>query len=211
MSKVNVLPVSSREGVGKGAARAARREGFVPAVVYGAGEPPLALNIKQNELIKALKRGKFLSSLLDLDVDGGAKKIHVIPKEVQRDVVLDLPTHVDFLRLSDRSMINIFVPVEFENHDAAPGLKKGGVLTIIAHDVQVRCRAGNIPEKLVCDLTGKAIGDTLTADTLPLPSGVVLTGQDHHYPIASIAAPSGLSGGDDEGEGGEGEAEAAEG
>ena len=205
MSDVNVLPVSSREGVGKGAARAARREGLVPAVIYGAGEPPQSINVKQNELLKALKRGKFLAALLDLEVDGG-KKVRVLPKEVQRDVVLDLPTHVDFLRLSDRSMISLYVAVEFENRDTAPGVKKGGVLTISAHEVRVRCRAGAIPEKIVCDLAEAQIGDSISLDKLQMPKGVVLAESNRDMSVASIAAPSGLAAGggdEDEAEGGE--------
>ncbi|MEM9726747.1 MAG: 50S ribosomal protein L25/general stress protein Ctc [Pseudomonadota bacterium] len=197
MADVNILPVSSRDGVGKGAARAARREGLVPAVVYGAGEAPQPVNIKQNELIKALKRGKFLATLLDLELDGGAKKIRVLPKEVQRDVVLDLPTHVDFLRLSDRSMISLYVSVDLENQDAAPGLKAGGVLTVTAFEVRIRCRAGAIPERIVCDLTGLEIGDSIGVDRLTFPPGVVLAeamGAD--FTVGSVAAPSGLSGGD---------------
>lgn len=208
MSKVNVLPVSSREGVGKGAARAARREGFVPAVVYGAGKPPVTVNIKQNELIKALKRGKFLAALLDLEVDGG-EKIRVLPKEVQRDVVLDLPTHVDFLRLSERSMITLYVTLDFENKEKCPGIKKGGTLTISAHEVRVRCRAGSIPEQLSIDLSEAEMGDSFVADQLTLPAGVALADTAHGQVLASIAAPRGISGGDDEDEGEEGGEEAS--
>lgn len=196
MSDVNVLPVSSREGVGKGAARAARRQGQVPAVVYGAGKPPVSVNIKQNELIKALKRGKFLASLLDLELDGG-EKIRVLPKEVQRDVVLDLPVHVDFLRLSDRTMITLFVALEIENQDNAPGLKKGGALTVAAHEVRVRCRAGAIPDHLTLDIDGAEIGATFTTDDVKLPSGVVLADTALSQVLASIAAPRGIGGGDE--------------
>lgn len=208
MSEVNVLAVSTREGVGKGAARAARREGLVPGVVYGAGKPPQSVNIKQNELIKALKRGKFLASLLDLELDGG-DKIRVLPKEVQRDIVLDLPTHVDFLRLSDGSLITLFVAVVFENEEKSPGLKKGGSLSVLAREVRVRCRAGAIPEKIACDIEGTAIGDVIGADRLSLPKGVSLAETDRDFAVASIAAPTGIGGGgDDEEEAAEGEAPA---
>lgn len=210
MSNVNVLPVSSREAVGKGAARAARREGLVPAVVYGAGKAPQSIAIKQNELIKALKRGKFLASLLDLELDGG-DKIRVLPKEVQRDVVLDLPTHVDFLRLSERSVITLFVALEFENKETAPGLKKGGSLIASSHEVRIRCRAGAIPEQLTLDIGSAEIGDSFSTDDLKLPAGVTLADTAVGQALCSIAAPRGIGGGGDEEEGAEGEAEAAEG
>lgn len=200
MSKVNVLPATARAGVGKGAARAARREGNVPAVVYGGGENPIAVNVRQNELLKALKRGKFLSSLLELDVEG--EKIRVVPRDVQRDVVLDLPIHVDFLRLSERSRINLYIPVEFINHGACPGLKKGGVLNIVRHDVELRVRAGAIPEKLVCDLSGVNIGDSIHISAIDIPSGATPIIADRDFTVATIAAPSGLAAaGDDEEEG----------
>ncbi|MEO1328081.1 MAG: 50S ribosomal protein L25/general stress protein Ctc [Pseudomonadota bacterium] len=202
MSDVNTLPVTAREGTGKGAARAVRRENRVPAVVYGGGEDPLPISIAFNELFKALKRGKFLASLLELDLDG--KKIRVVPRDVQRDVVKDLPIHVDFLRLSERSLINLFIPVEFINHGASPGLKRGGVLNVVRHEVELKVRAGAIPEKLVADLTGYKIGDSLHISAIALPEGAKLVIQDRDFTVATIAAPSGLAkGGDDEEEGAE--------
>ncbi|MEL6978290.1 MAG: 50S ribosomal protein L25/general stress protein Ctc [Pseudomonadota bacterium] len=213
MADVNVLSVLKREGVGKGAARAARRAGLVPGVVYGAGKPPVAVNIKQNELLKALQRGKFLAALLDLDVEG-EDKVRVIPKEVQRDVVLDLPTHVDFLRLSERSMITLFVAVELVGADKAPGLARGGSLQQTAYEVRVRCRAGAIPEQIECDISKLKVGEGFSVSDLPLPSGVTLAEANEDKPVVTIAAPRGIGGGgddDDAEEGGEGEGgEAAE-
>ncbi len=209
MADINVLPATARAGVGKGAARAARREGYVPAVVYGGGENPITVNVRQNELLKALKRGKFLASLLYLEVDG--EKIRVVPRDVQRDVVRDLPIHVDFLRLSERSRINLFIEVEFVNHGASPGLKKGGVLNIVRHDVELRVRAGEIPEKLVCDLTGFNIGDSIHISSIPIPAGARPVIADRDFTVATIAAPSGLAaaaGDEEEAEAEEGEAEA---
>lgn len=196
MAKANTLPVSVREGVGKGAARAARREGYVPAVVYGGGQDPVPLNIRQNELLKALKRGKFLTSLLDLDL--GESKIRVVPREVQRDVVLDLPTHVDFLRLSDSTRINLFIAVEFINHADSPGLKRGGVLNVVRHEVELKVRAGDIPEKITVDLAGAKVGDSLHISAVELPKDVTPVISDRDFTIATIAAPSGLAAGDDE-------------
>ncbi len=191
MSDINVLPVTARDGVGKGAARAARRDGKVPAVVYGGGEGPLPVNIQFNELIKALNRGKFLSSLLDLDLAG--KRIRVVPRDVQRDVVLDMPTHVDFLRLSESARINLFIPVEFINHGQSPGLKRGGVLNTVRHDVELKVRAGAIPEKLVCDLAGANIGDSIHISAIELPAGAKPVIADRDFTVATIAAPSGLA------------------
>lgn len=196
MAKANTLPVSVREGVGKGAARAARREGYVPAVVYGGGQDPVPLNIRQNELLKALKRGKFLTSLLDLDL--GEQKIRVVPREVQRDVVLDLPTHVDFLRLSDATRIKLFIAVEFINHADCPGLKRGGVLNVVRHEVELNVRAGDIPEKITVDLAGAKVGDSLHISAVELPKDVTPVINDRDFTIATIAAPSGLAAGDDE-------------
>lgn len=197
MSTVNTLAVTAREGTGKGAARAARRNGDVPAVIYGGGEPPIAINVRFNVLLKALKRGKFLASLLDLEL--GDQKIRVVPRDVQRDVVKDLPTHVDFLRLSDNSRVNLFIPVEFINHQAAPGIKAGGVLNVVRHEVELKVRAGDIPEKLTCDLTGYKVGDSIHISAIALPDGVTPVIADRDFTVATIAAPSGLvAGGDGE-------------
>ncbi|MGD1869228.1 MAG: 50S ribosomal protein L25/general stress protein Ctc [Neomegalonema sp.] len=207
MAELNTLPVMARAGVGKGAARAVRREGLVPGVIYGDGKDPVAVSVKHNLLLKALKRGKFLSSLLELDVDG--EKIKVIPRDVQRDVVLDLPIHVDFLRLSERSRINLFVPVEFINQDKCPGIKKGGVLNVVRHDVELKVRAGNIPEALICDLEGWEVGDTIHISSMELPGGAKPVIQDRDFTVATIAAPSGLR--SSESDEGVGEGETAEG
>lgn len=207
MSEPNVLPVMLREGTGKGAARAARRDGMIPGVVYGGGEEPIPVNVRQNVLLKALKRGKFLSSLLELDLDG--KKVRVVPRDVQRDVVLDLPTHVDFLRLSERSRIALYIPVEFVNHGASPGIKRGGVLNIVRHEVELKVRAGAIPEKLVCDLTGSEIGDSIHISAIQLPSDAEPVIADRDFTVATIAAPSGLAAADDGDAEAEGEGEEA--
>ena len=177
---------------------------FVPGVVYGGGEDPVPVNIKQNELLKALKRGKFLTTLLDLEI--GDKTIRVVPREVQRDVVLDLPIHVDFLRLSERSRINLMIPVEFVNHADSPGLKRGGVLNVVRHEVEMKVRAGAIPEKLVCDLAGSNVGDSIHISAIKLPPEATPVISDRDFTVATIAAPSGLAAADD----GEGEAEGGE-
>lgn len=189
---------TERTGTGKGAARQARRDGLVPGVVYGGEKEPLAINIPFNVLIKRLKQGRFLSTLFNLKVEG-QEDVRVICRGVQRDVVKDLPTHVDFMRLRRTSRVNLFIPVDFINHEAAPGIKKGGVLTIVRSEVELRVTAGDIPEKLTVDLTGKAIGDVITISQVDLPEGARAT-IDRDFVIANISAPKGLASSDDDAE-----------
>ncbi len=192
------LDATARAGTGKGAARAARRENLVPGVVYGGGTDPVAINVKYNELIKRLKAGHFLSTLLTLNIDGKGER--VICRAVQRDVVKDLPTHVDFLRLSPRSRINLLIPVVFHNEDDSPGLRRGGVLTIVRSEVELKVTAGDIPEQVDVDLTGLDIGDTVTISKVDLPKGTRPMITDRDFVIANVGAPSGLkaSGAEDE-------------
>jgi large subunit ribosomal protein L25 len=205
MAETPVLEAVARAGVGKGAARSARREGFVPGVIYGGGDAPQTINVKFNVLIKQLKAGRFLSTLINVKVDG--QDNNVICRSVQRDVVKDLPTHVDFLRLGQKSRIALFIPVEYINRDKSPGLKRGGVLTEVRPEVELMVTAGDIPERLVVDLTGTDINDTIHISNITLPAGTAPTITDRDFVIANIQAPSGLRSeeGEDEGE------EAAEG
>ena len=196
MAEAPVLNATARAGTGKGAARTARREGLVPGVIYGGNEDPVTINVKFNEILKMLRAGKFMSTLLNLKVDGTDTR--VICRAVQKDVVKDLPTHVDFLRLSPRSRINLFIPVEFINHEEAPGLKKGGVLTVVRPEVELKVTAADIPEKLVGDLTGLEVGDTLTISAIELPKGTRAMITDRDFVIANIQAPSGLRASEDE-------------
>jgi large subunit ribosomal protein L25 len=191
MAETPVLEAVARAGTGKGAARSARREGLVPGVIYGGGEPPAPINIKFNELLKRLKAGKFLSTLLNVKVDGVDTR--VICRGVQRDVVKDLPVHVDFLRLSERSRINLFIPIEFINHELSPGLKKGGVLIETRNEIELMVTAGSIPEKVVVDLAGTNIHDTIHISNVTLPAGSRPTISDRDFAVASIQPPSGLS------------------
>jgi large subunit ribosomal protein L25 len=202
------LVASARSGTGKGAARQARRDNMVPGVVYGGGVDPLAIEVPFNELLKRLKAGRFLSTLFNLQVEG-QEDVRVICRDVQRDVVKDLPIHFDLMRLRRTSKINLFIPVEFINEDAAPGIKRGGMLTVVRPEVELVVTAGDIPEKITVDLSGLQIGDTVTISSVDLPAGSKPT-IDRDFVIANIAAPSGLSASDDEEGGEEGEAEAAE-
>ncbi|MEL6197001.1 MAG: 50S ribosomal protein L25/general stress protein Ctc [Pseudomonadota bacterium] len=196
MAKTIELDVTRREAAGKGAARAARREGLVPGVIYGGGKDPESIGVRYNVLLKHLKAGKFLSRLIKMKVDGAEQT--VICRAVQRDVVLDLPTHVDFLRLSERSRINLSIPVEFVNRETSPGIKKGGVLTVVRPEVELKVPASAIPDHVTVDLEGLDINDTVKISNVSLPNGVTPTITDRDFMIANISAPSGLSADDDE-------------
>jgi large subunit ribosomal protein L25 len=200
MAEAPVLEAVARAGTGKGAARSARREGLVPGVIYGGGEAPVAINVKFNELLKKLKAGKFLSTLLNVKVDGVDTR--VICRGVQRDVVKDMPVHVDFLRLSERSRINLFIPIEFINHELSPGLKKGGVLIETRNEIELMVTAGSIPEKIVIDLTGTNIHDSIHISNVTLPAGSRPTISDRDFSVASIQPPSGLTAAEEEEEAG---------
>ncbi|MCB2115416.1 MAG: 50S ribosomal protein L25/general stress protein Ctc [Rhodobacteraceae bacterium] len=179
-----------RTGTGKGAARQARREGYVPGIVYGDGKEPQPINVKYYDLLKKLKAGRFLSTLFNLKVEG-QDDVRVICRGVQRDVVKDLPTHIDLMRLHRASRINLFIHVTFENHEKAPGLKKGGTLTIVRPEVELEVTAGDIPDHLTVDLTGREIGDVIHINDIDLPKGATPTIK-RNFVIANIAAPSGL-------------------
>ncbi|MEQ3626044.1 MAG: 50S ribosomal protein L25/general stress protein Ctc [Celeribacter sp.] len=190
------LNATVRTGTGKGAARQARREGNVPGIVYGGGVDPVAINISYNALVKRLKAGRFLSTLFNMKVEGH-DDVRVICRNVQRDVVKDLPTHVDFMRLRRTSKINLFIPVEFVNEESAPGIKRGGVLTIVRNEVELIVTAGDIPDHITVDLDGLKIGDTITISQVTLPEGVKPT-IDRDFVIANITAPSGLAAADED-------------
>ncbi len=179
-----------RTGTGKGAARQARREGYVPGIVYGGGSDPLPINVNYYALLKRLKAGRFLSTLFNLKVEG-QEDVRVICRGVQRDVVKDLPTHLDLMRLKRTSRINLFIHVTFENHEKAPGLKKGGTLTIVRPEVELEVTAGDIPDHITVDLTGREIGDVIHIGDIDLPKGATPT-IHRNFVIANIAAPSGL-------------------
>ena len=184
------LHAEVRTGTGKGAARQARREGNVPGIVYGDGAQPQPININYNALLKRLRAGRFLSTLFNLKVEGMGD-VHVVCRGVQRDVVRDLPTHVDLMRLRDDSRINLFIHVTFINHDASPGLKRGGTLTVVRADVELNVLAGDIPDHLTVDLTGKQIGDVIHINDAILPEGSKPT-IERNFVIANVSAPAGF-------------------
>jgi len=190
--------------MGKGAARAVRRAHMVPGIVFGGDTDPLPVQIPYNILIKKLKDGRFKSTLFNLKVDGH-DDVRVICRDVQRDVVKDLPTHFDLLRLRRSTKINLFIPVEFVGEDDAPGIKRGGVLTVVRGEIELIVTAGDIPEKVTVDLAGLDIGDSVTISQVDLPTGAKPT-IDRDFIICSVSAPSALQAEDDEEE----EADAAE-
>ncbi len=190
------LVAEARTGTGKGAARQARRESFVPGIVYGGGKDPQPINVKYNYLLKKLKAGRFLSTLWNLKVEG-QEDVRVICRNVQRDVVKDLPTHLDLMRLRRTSRINLFIHVTFINHEAAPGLKRGGTLTVVRPEVELEVTAGDIPDHITVDLTGKQIGDVIHISDIPLPEGAKPSIK-RNFVVANISAPSGLRSSDNE-------------
>jgi large subunit ribosomal protein L25 len=204
-----------RTGTGKGAARQARRDGLVPGIVYGGGEDPLPINIPYNVLFKKLKEGRFLSTLYNMQVEGH-DDVRVICRSVQRDIVKDLPRHVDFMRLKRTTKINLFIGVEVTGEDDSPGIRAGGVLTLMRPEVELVVTAGDIPESITIDVSAMEIGDTITISDVDLPAGAKPS-IDRDFVIATLSAPAALlSDDEDEDEGGaeageEGAEDAAEG
>ncbi len=199
------LEALERTGTGKGAARQTRRDGMVPGIVFGGDKEPLPIKLDFNVLLKRLRDGRFKSTLFNMKVEGH-DDVRVICRDVQRDVVKDLPTHVDFLRLRRTTKINLYIPVEFINDEEAPGIKRGGMLTVVRPEVELVVHAGDIPEKITVDLTGLAIGDIVHISDVTLPEGAKPS-IDRDFVIANISAPSGLAASDDDEDGAEGEVE----
>jgi large subunit ribosomal protein L25 len=179
-----VLAVEIRDGIGKGPARAVRRAGQVPGVIYGGGLDPVAISLRDNEVRKALNTGKMLANMIEIDRDG--KKQKVIAREVQFHPVTDRPVHVDLFRVKDDTMISVGVTVNFVNEEESPGLKRGGVLNVVRHYVEVDAPAGAIPDHFTVDLTGLEIGDSIHMSSIELPEGVRPTIQDRDFTIATL-------------------------
>ncbi|PLX35686.1 MAG: 50S ribosomal protein L25 [Hyphomicrobiales bacterium] len=188
MAQTAELSATARPKIGKGAARAIRREGRVPAVIYGDNQPPVSISMAYNHLFKEVTAGSFFNTIYILDVDG--EKSRVIPRDVQFDPVRDFPMHVDFLRVGKGTTITVDIPVRFINEDKCEGLTLGGVLNVVRHDIELSCRASAIPEVLEIDLAGLGIGDSAHASDLNLPEGTSLVIDDRDFTIATIAAPS---------------------
>jgi large subunit ribosomal protein L25 len=190
MSEALNLPAEARERAGKGASRALRREGRTPAVIYGGKEEPTLIHVEQKELVRQLMTGHFMNSIVNIEI--GGQTIRTLPKDVAFHPVTDRPTHVDFLRLTGDSVVEVQVPVVFVNEDASPGLKKGGVLNIVRHELDLHCPNADIPEEIQVDVTGKEIGDSIHISDVTLPKGVTSVITDRDFTIATVIAPSGL-------------------
>lgn len=202
-----VFSAEMRERVGKGAARAVRREGRVPAVVYGNKKDAISISLVPLELKKQLHQEGFFSQIFDIDVKGGSKET-VIAKDVQFHPVTDRPMHVDFMRVSKHSDVVVEVPVHFLNEEKSPGLKRGGILNIVRHEVEIACAVSAIPEYLEVDLASGEIGDSFKISSVNLPKGVEPTITDRDFVIATITGKGPAGETSEEGE--EGEAEASE-
>ena len=190
------LSATVRESVGKGAAREARRNDLVPGVIYGGSEEPLNINVKFNELLKKLNAGRFMSTLINLTVEG--KTMQVICRDIQKHIVKDLPTHLDFMRLSKTARIKLFIPVVFNNQDICKGIKRGGVLTVVRPEVELLVNAMEIPSALEVDIKDFEVGDTITISNIVLPSGTETTIKGRDFVVANIQAPSGLKSSENE-------------
>jgi large subunit ribosomal protein L25 len=188
MADTVTFNAESRAQVGKGAARATRRLGKVPAVIYGANKDPEPISISPAQLRTALGQPGFFATLFDIDIDGNQQQ--VLCRDLQVHPVTDVPMHLDFLRVTERTRINLEIQVTFTNEEESPGLKGGGVLNIVRYAVEVVCRAGAIPEEFVADLTGLEVGDSIHISDISLPEGVKPTITDRDFTIATIAAPT---------------------
>ncbi|GAA4037920.1 50S ribosomal protein L25/general stress protein Ctc [Parerythrobacter jejuensis] len=190
MSDALTLPAETRERAGKGASRALRREGRVPAVIYGGKEEPTPIHVEAKELVRQLMTGHFMNSIVEIEIDG--KKVRTLPKDVALHPVTDRPTHADFLRLAKGGKIDVSVPVVFTNEEDSPGLKKGGVLNVVRHELELVCENDKIPSEIEIDVTGKEVGDSIHISELTLPEGSESAITDRDFTIATVVAPSAL-------------------
>lgn len=188
MVEILSIAAEARPHAGKGPARALRRAGRVPAVIYGAKKSPVTISLDPRDVTRALKSGSFLATVYDVQVDGKTER--VLPRDIQFHPVTDDPTHVDFLRVSAATTVTVHVPVHFLNDEKAPGLKRGGLLNVVRHDIEMVCRADAIPHHIEVDLTGLEIGDSIHISTVSLPDGVRPTITDRDFTVATIAAPT---------------------
>src|SRR3954464_1429993 len=217
MSEQLTLPAEARDRAGKGASRALRRDGRVPAVVYGEKKEPLSVHVEEKLLAKMLSTGHFMNSVVMVDYQGKAHR--TLPKAVDFHPVSSRPIHVDFLRIGEHTKVNVAVPLRFDNEDASPGLKRGGVLNTVIHELEIECDAASIPNEIHIPLDGLEIGDSVHISQVKLPEGVTPWNDEEDFTVATIVAPSAMKAEEEEaaaadavptveGEEGEGEAPA---
>ena len=220
MSEQLTLPAETRDRAGKGASRELRRGGRVPAVVYGQKAEPLSIHVEEKLLSKMLSSGHFMNSVVMVDVAG--KPTRTLPKAVDFHPVTSRPIHVDFLRISEHTQVHVAVPMRFDNEDASPGLKRGGVLNVVVHELEIVCDAAHIPSEIHIPLDGLEIGDSIHISQVKLPEGVTPANTEEDFNVATIVAPSAMKAEEEEaaaadavptvdGEEAEGEGQAAEG
>lgn len=190
MSDQLTLSAETRERAGKGASRDLRRQNRIPAVIYGNKQDPELIHVEEKALVKLLMTGHFSNSVVEIDL-GGKKQI-TLPKDVAFHPVSDRPTHVDFLRISKDSKVEVQVPVIFINEDKSPGLKRGGVLNIVRHELELICEADKIPDDIQIDVTGFDVGEAIHISHVTLPAGSKSAITDRDFTIATVVAPSGL-------------------
>jgi large subunit ribosomal protein L25 len=188
MPEIISLGAETRERAGKGAARAVRRQGRVPAIVYGDNQEPALISLEPRELGRAVARPAFFATLVDISVGGTTHR--TLPRDVQYDPVSDKPIHADFMRVGAGATVTVTVPVAFINHDRSPGLRRGGIVNVVRHGVELVCSVDNIPDRLVVDLDGLDIGDSVHIAAVAMPAGARPTIQGRDFTIASIAASS---------------------
>lgn len=187
MAEVKTLAATVRSGTGKGASRSVRREGLIPAVIYGGGDAPAAISLNHRELNKLIYAGHFLTTIFDIEVDG--KKERVIPRDYQLDVVTDVPLHIDFLRLKAGSTLKVDVPVHFINMETCPGIKRGGSLNIVRHAIEMRVPAEAIPEGVTIDLAKVDINESIHISAIALPEGCKPT-ITRNFTVATLVPPT---------------------
>jgi large subunit ribosomal protein L25 len=187
MAATKSLAAAVRIGTGKGAARSVRRDGRIPAVLYGGGEAPTPLSLDKKTVTLLIYAGHFLTTIFELDIDG--KKERAIPRDYQLDVVTDDPLHVDFFRLKPGARLKLEVPVHFINHEASPGLKRGGTVNVVYHSIEMWVPADDIPDAIIADLTGMEFNSALSIADVKLPEGCKPTNRDPHFTVVSINPP----------------------
>ncbi|CAN5351197.1 50S ribosomal protein L25/general stress protein Ctc [soil metagenome] len=190
MSDMLTLAAEAREQVGKGASRELRRNGRVPAVIYGNKEEPASIHLEEKALMKALMTGHFMNSVVM--VEAGGASVRTLPKDVSFHPVTDRPIHVDFLRISEHAKVHVNVPVVFTDEEASPGIKRGGTLNIVRHELELVCDAAQIPDEILVSLKGVDIGDSIHISAVTLPEGATSAIEDRDYTIATVVAPSAL-------------------
>src|SRR6516225_8707676 len=190
MATVNELKATARPSVGKGAARAERRAGRVPGVIYGNNQPPLPISMEDRELRQRILAGRFLTTIYDIELEG--KKHRVIPRDFHLDPVRDFPIHVDFMRLGEGATIRISVPLHVERAESSPGVKRGGTVNIVTHTIDLECSVDNIPQYLEADVGALEIGYSLHLSDIKLPTGVKALSREDAT-LVTIVPPSGYA------------------